>query len=47
MKKLVVLSPSSIEYVSQVARQIAKRGFNFSRALNHIIQEHKNENTQE
>jgi len=47
MIKKVILSPSNIEYVFELAKKIsdprAKKG-NFSKALRKIIEEHKNGN---
>ena len=48
MKKIVILSPSNIEYVYEIAKKVsdprAKKG-NFSKALNKIIEKHKNGRT--
>jgi hypothetical protein len=42
MKKLVVLSPSQVQYVEEVAKAVSTPGHsNFSKGLRHIIDEHK------
>ena len=50
MKKLIILSQSQIDYVYEVAKTVSdprsKKG-NFSKALQKIIEEHKNGNKPE
>jgi hypothetical protein len=47
MKKLVILSQVNIDYVLAIAKEISDprsiKG-NFSKALNKVIEEHKNKN---
>lgn len=41
MKKLVILSPSDIEYVMEIAKKVSPSGTNFSKGLRKIIEDHK------